>query len=334
MRRILLPVALVLVGALLMGGTAAQILPRGSLRYSDVPAVSSPLPEASVPVAAAAVQLAMLTSPEVPHSFGPPVEIDAGLLETTAVGAVPRIGADGMTSLRLYARSAISACIQPCVAVVVTGLGHAAGPSTRALSLPAVVGLSFSPYAQAVDWQARARQSGHEALLDLPLQPVAYPRDDSGPLTVGTTAPPPVEEALLRVLAAGRGYVAVTAEAGAFAADPAAFAPIAQILQARGVGFVELGGAALRPIALAARLPFFAAEGPVDMTAPDSDSGFAAVEASARRLGRVLAFVHPTPVGLDRLDAWLSTLPAKGLQLVPPSLLLDEDRGQHTIAGP
>ena len=35
--------------------------------------------------------------------------------------------------------------------------------------------------------------------------------------------------------------------------------------------------------------------------------------------GRRSAFAQPTPVGLDRLAAWLDTLPAKGLLLAPPS---------------
>ncbi|MFZ1429430.1 MAG: divergent polysaccharide deacetylase family protein [Geminicoccaceae bacterium] len=338
MLRLLLPISLVGVGAVLAAVTAAQILPHGVLRYIDVPAESLPLSEAALPVApelvAPAVELAMLTSPELPGSSGPPIEVDSSLLETTAVGLVPRIGTDGRTSLRHYARPALSTCIRPCVGIVVTGLGLAAGPSTRALNSPAAVGLSFSPYADAADWQARARQSGHEALLDLPLQPVAYPQDDSGPLTVRITEPPPVEEGLLTVLATGQGYVAVTGEAGEFAANPAAFAPIARILHARGLGFIELAGAALGPTALAEGLPFVEAGGPVDVAGQDGDHSFEMVEAEARRMGRVLAFVQPTPVGLDRLDAWLSTLPAKGLQVVPPSILLDEARRQHTIAGP
>ncbi len=338
MLRVFLPVCLVGVCAVLAGIAATQVLPRGTLHYIDVPVVSSSLPEVALPIApepaVPAVELAMLASPEVPGASGPPAAVDADLLEAMAMGSVPRTATDGRTSLRHYARPLLSACIRPCIGIVVTGLGLAAGPSARALKLPAAVGLSFSPYANAADWQARARQAGHEALLDLPLQPTAYPQDDSGPLTVRITEPPPVEEAVLRVLAAGRGYVAVTAEAGAFAADPSAFAPIARILHARGLGFVELKGAELRPTALAEGLPFIDAAGPIDAAEPIGANGFETVEAQIQRVGRTLAFVQPTPVGLDRLDAWLSTLPAKGLQVVPPSLLLDDDRGQHTIAGP
>ena len=66
-------------------------------------------------------------------------------------------------------------CSRACVAVVVTGLGLADRLTERALALPGAVGLSFSPYAGAAAWQSRARAAGHEVLLDLPLQPEAFP---------------------------------------------------------------------------------------------------------------------------------------------------------------
>jgi polysaccharide deacetylase 2 family uncharacterized protein YibQ len=269
----------------------------------------------------------MLISPEEPTVAGPPVTIEPALLETSAVGALPRIAADGDTSLRHYARPFLSSCARPCVGVVVTGLGLAGAVSTRALALPAAVGLSFSPYADAADWQARARRSGHEALLDLPLQPAAFPRDDSGPLTVRTTAPPPPDEAVARVLAAGRGYVALAAEAGAFAAEPQAFAPIAHALQQRGLGFVEVGGTTLSAAARAEGLAFGAAQGPID-------EGFEVVEIEAKREGRALLVVEPTPAGLDGLEAWLVSLPGKRLRLAPPSRLLAADDAPQTAATP
>ena len=70
------------------------------------------------------------------------------------------------------------------MAVLVTGLGLADRLTARALTLPGAVGLSFSPYAGAAAWQARARAAGHEALLMLPLQPERFPHDDAGPLSV------------------------------------------------------------------------------------------------------------------------------------------------------
>ena len=56
----------------------------------------------------------------------------------------------------------------------------------------------------------------------LPLQPERFPLDDAGPLALSATAPPEaLAAALRRVLAAGSGYVALEAAAGAFARSAA-----------------------------------------------------------------------------------------------------------------
>ena len=354
MRRGLLPFAVVVVVAALAGTAASQLLPRGRLHYVDLPVATLPLPAPALPPATPApaatplaivppaassaptvtppAALSMLESTEEPAVAWPPAAVDPAFLEMSDVGALPRLAADGRTPLHRYARAATAACARPCVGVIVTGLGLSAGISARALALPGRVGLSFSPYADAASWQMRARRSGHEALLDLPLQPVRYPQDDTGPLTVRVATPPDHEPAVLRVLAAGQGYVALAAAAGAFAADPNSFAPIAAILGSRGLGLVELGGSALREPARTGGLPFIEAMGPLDGEA--AEGSFAAVEAAARRDGQAMAFAEPTPAGLDRLEAWLATLPARGMELVPPSRLLDPGNAVQTTAGP
>jgi uncharacterized protein len=346
--------ALAGVAAAALVGVAVLALPRGALRYTDVPVVQLPLPAAAqaaarpspepgaadVPVAAPPVgALAMLASPEPGSEAGPPVPDDPALLEPTPQGTVPRVAADGRTPLRHFARKVARGCDRPCVAVVVTGLGLAREVSARALALPGEVGLAFSPYADTVgEWQARARRGGHEALLELPLQPARYPQDDSGPLTVSAATPAGrQQESVLAVLAAGRGYVALVAGAGAFAAEPAAFAPVARALAARGLGFVELGGSALREAAQGEALAYASALGPVENGSSPAavEQALAAGEAEAGSTGRALVHVQPTPASLDRLAGWIWSLPAKGLQLVPPGVLIGDrvvDDGRTTAS--
>jgi polysaccharide deacetylase 2 family uncharacterized protein YibQ len=210
--------------------------------------------------------------------------------------------------------------------VIVTGLGLARELSARALALPPAIGLSFSPYADRVaDWQARARAAGHEALLDLPLQPLRFPADDGGPLMIPLAAPPAGQEAILaRVLATGGGPSAVAAAAGAFAAEPERFAPLARVLHARGLGFVELGGSALEAVAGAARLAYAPALGRLEPVAKGGalDLGLDAAADKAREAGWAVAFVPAAPVSLDRLAGWVEALPAKGVTLVPPGTIL------------
>jgi polysaccharide deacetylase 2 family uncharacterized protein YibQ len=320
------------VAAVVALGVAALALPVGSLRYTQVPVVELAMPSLVAQVEARA-----------------PAGADATVVPTAALTmlASPEPDDDGAgpTTSRRPADVAQDTCDRPCVAAIVTGLGLAREVSARALALPGEVGLSFSPYAEALgDWQARARQGGHEVLLDLPLQPLRYPRDDRGPLTVPAAsdgAGRRQEVKLLEVLATGQGYSALAAEAGAFAAEPSTFAPIARVLASRGLGFVELGGGALRPTAQAEALAYAASTGPAaDPESPPAavDRQLARVEAEAARTGRALAHVQPAPESLARLAAWIETLPGKGLRLVRPGALLDGARedahgGGHAAAG-
>ena len=203
--------------AVLAGTAAASLVPRGQIHYVDVPTVQLRLPALAVTARSASTPgIAMLASPEPAREIGLPAPVDLALVETSAVGVLPRIAADGRTSLRQYAHPTAAGCDRPCIGLIVTGLGLAEDVTMRALALPALVGLSFSPYADAAGWQARARRQGHEVLLDLPLQPANYPQDDSGPLAV-PASPAGLQAAVLRALAAGSGYVALAAEPGVFA---------------------------------------------------------------------------------------------------------------------
>ncbi|MEK0081876.1 divergent polysaccharide deacetylase family protein [Benzoatithermus flavus] len=243
------------------------------------------------------------------------------MIERTEPGDLPRIAADGRTSLCHYARRGDAPCERACLAVVVLGLARE--PSAWALDLPPVVGLAFSTYAEGLpDWQARVRAAGHEVLLELPLQPRRFPEADAGPSVISCIASAEAQvQTLLEVLATGAGYLAVTAPVGAFAAEPARFAPIAQTLHARGLGFVEFGAGTLRETAGETALPYENALAP-DGDEAASDRTFAA-EAEALGIGRALLTVPPTPAALERLGAWLGTLPGKGITLVAPSTLLD-----------
>src|SRR3546814_12743228 len=83
---------------------------------------------------------------------------------------------------------------RPRIAVVLTGLGLSDSATQAAIEqLPAAATLSFSPYARGLErWIALARSSGHEALIDLPLEPTTFPNEEPGPHAL-VTGPPPHE---------------------------------------------------------------------------------------------------------------------------------------------
>jgi hypothetical protein len=335
LRRALVTAAAIVL-ALAAAAPATAFLPRGAVRFVTGPAVIVPiaLPDPSEPavIAPDAGGLPRLTAVEPDEGPGPPLAIDPALVETVFGFVVPRVGADGRSPLGHYARPTRLDCSRPCVAVLVTGLGLDEGLTQRALALPGPVGLSFSPYAAAAAWQARARADGHETLLGLPLEPAHVPRDDAGPLTIRAgDAEDVIDAAVQRVLAQGAGYVALDGEAGAFAADPATFAPLAALLRVRGLGLVEIDGSALAATAGSADLPYVGGASPID-PAPDAiDADLARVTETARAHGRAVAVLRPAPAGLDRVAAWIEGLPGQGIRLVPPSVLLAG--GRAALAG-
>jgi polysaccharide deacetylase 2 family uncharacterized protein YibQ len=317
---------------------ATALLPHGTVRFIDVPVVTLPIAAPDLvpaePGAALARRIAMLASPEPDPGRGPPTAIDPQLVEVTALGELPRVDEAGRTPLGHYARPAARDCQRPCVAVLVTSLGLADRLTQRALTLPGEVGLSFSPYARAAVWQARARAASHEALLGLPLEPERFPVDDNGPLTIRAATPLAARsEAMLRVLAQGGGYVAVDGAAGAFAADPGAFAPLAARLHERGLGLIELGGDALGAPARLAGLAYAGGAMPVDRDPSPAavDRALAEVAAAALAHGRAVAVAQALPASLDRIAAWIAGLPGQGLALVAPGVLLADQAG--AVAG-
>ena len=61
----------------------------------------------------------------------------------------------------------------------------------------------------------------------------------------------------------------------------------------------------------------------VDPAPAAIDRALAALTAEALRSGRALAVAQPLPASFERLTAWLASLPAQGIALVPPSRLLE-----------
>src|SRR3546814_2978140 len=92
-----------------------------------------------------------------------------------------------------------------------------------------LISLSFSPYARDIEAQvASARRAGHEVLIDLPIEPLGFPRDDPGPSTLLTSLS--LLDNLNRlawVLGQAAGYVGVTTWQGS------QFTPVEAALIAR-----------------------------------------------------------------------------------------------------
>jgi hypothetical protein len=146
----------------------------------DVAPGPAPVPsEASVrpapPSAPEPPPLPRLPDPPAPVADRPIPAPEPALLEASPHGPIPRIGPEGRTAIRAYARAFDRTDTRPRVALVVGNLGLAASLSEEAIRrLPPATALAFSPYALRPEpLLERARARGMEVLSALPSNPRA-----------------------------------------------------------------------------------------------------------------------------------------------------------------
>lgn len=292
-------------------------------------AVPPPRPPAAEPPPAQAARPAAATGPG---------SAEPALLEPSAAGPLPIVGPNGRRAWQAYARPFDRADRRARVAILVAGLGQSAEPTAAAIRLPPGITLSFSPYAQRLgDWVLQARAAGHEVLLDLPMEPADYPRDDPGPFTLLTTLDTKANrERLEALLGRATGYVGLVAVKGTrFLGAQNELRPVLEVLQRRGLLFVDNGAApqsASVRIATSSGLPIAVAATVVDAldaSRAEIDRRLADLEEVARRNGVALGLGGPVPATVERIAAWAAGVEDRKLALAPVSAVVRADeKGQ------
>lgn len=229
---------------------------------------------------------------------------------------------------------------RPMIAIVIDDMGVDHKRSARAVEkLPSGVTLSYLPYAKNVQAQvSQARSEGHEIMLHMPWE-ANRNTADPGPhhLSVGM-APADLEKNLQSDLAGFDGYVGVNNHMGSkFSRDRAGLEPVMAELKKRGVFFLDsktTGGSLAEKIAQehgieATHRDVFLDH---DETPTMVGASLQEVEDVARRKGSVVAIGHPKDVTLDKLEAWLPTLEAKGFRVVPVSEVLKKRAAEAATA--
>jgi len=262
-------------------------------------------------------------------------EVDPALLQIKDKAKLPIIGTDGRQPWSTYGRPFNLDDARPRIAVIVVGLGLGRQVTERAITgLPGAVSLSFSPYARDIDaLMARARRAGHETLVDLPMEPLDFPRDDPGPSTLLTSLS--LVDNLNRlewVLGRAPGYVGVTTWMGSqFTTVEDALMPVLEGLKERGLMLVD-SRATSRSIAteLSSSIQLPRAFNNVFVDGVPSvdgiDRALAGLESIARQQRYAVGIARPLPVTLDRLAKWAATLDGKGIALAPVTAVADRQR--------
>jgi uncharacterized protein len=262
--------------------------------------------------------------------------LDPKFAEMTTHGAVPKIAADGTRPADAFARP-----VQPIpgkpdaprIALIVGGLGVSTSETADAIAkLPGPVTLGFVPYGTDVAaLVARARNGGHEVLLQVPMEPFQYPDNDPGPQTLLTSLTPAQNiDRLYWLMSRFGSYVGLINTMGArFTASEPSFAPILHETAKRGLIFVDDGSnprSVAGRVAGANNLPFARADVILDSvpTAGDIDSALRRLEMTARERSVAVGFSSALPVSIDHIAKWAKEAQSRGLLLVPISAVANK----------
>ena len=256
----------------------------------------------------------------------PPVALP-DLLEQSPQGALPKIASDGRMPYQVYAAPAeIKDPNKPRISIMVTDLGMRSRVTRRALAeLPQGVSLAFSPYSPNLNgWGEQARRAGFEVFLTIPMEPVNYPQNDPGPLTLLTELSGRDNNNILRsTLQKFSGYVGIVNHMGSrFTAASDSIKPVLEEIHKRGLMFVDSrttpysrAGAMARAIGL----PVAINNGYIDddLAKDQIAAELGKLEQRARAQGAAMGLARPRPVTLSAIKIWAASLEERGFVLVP-----------------
>ena len=265
-----------------------------------------------------------------------PVPINA-LVERSLFGPLPKISEDGRQPAIVYARpSSYTARTRPGepakIAILITGLGLSSIATHEVIhNLPGPVTLAFSPYGHSLQaWVRKAREMGHEVMMQVPFEPYDYPDNDPGPHTLLTSLSP--KENIKRLhwlMSRFSGYIGLTNAMGAkFMSSGQALQPIMKEMKNRGLIYFENGmtaRSAAGQISQSFGMDYGQAQVQIDTIAEDQEiqTGLNRLEELALEQGISLGVASNLPITIRSIREWSRTLKDKGIVLIPISAALN-----------
>ena len=256
---------------------------------------------------------------------------DPSLIESNAFGPLPIIGKGGRKPWQVYSRPFDQTDTRPRVAIVFVGLGVSAIATKTVLKkIPRPISLTFAPYSRGLkDWISASRAAGHEVLVDLPMEPFEYPKNDPGPYTLLTTLPEDQNNYRLHwVLSRLTGYVGVSTFMGSkFTTKPAKLRPVIKELKTRGLMLLDVRENPLSSAAsIAERLktPSVARDYVIDdtLTQKGIRARLMQTEQLATSRGYAVAIARPYPLSIIEIKRWTDQVEDRGLALAPITAIL------------
>ena len=258
---------------------------------------------------------------------------DKELLQKTHEGMIPKIASDGTRAFARYAaplKVPANRKDAPRIAIIVGDLGISATATAAALAkLPAPVTLAFAPYGSNLETLAtQARRTGHEVLLQVPMEPLDYPNNDPGPRTLLTSLSNDQNiERLHWLMARFEGYVGLASYMGArFTASNQALTPVLRETAKRGLIYVDDGSSPRSiagQVASTLNLPFAKADSVLDAvpTPIEIERALTRLEMAARAHGVAVGYASAQQGAITTISRWAKTIESRGFLLVPITMV-------------
>lgn len=261
---------------------------------------------------------------------------DPSLLEDSPYGRLPVRSPDGKRPFDVYARP-WSGSRGAKVAIVIGGLGVSqTGTQAAIAKLPPSVTLAFAPLGNSLNrWMVDARNSGHEIIMQVPLEPYDYPRINPGRKTLTVNGGSEENLNNLRwILGRTTNYTGVMNYMGArFLADEKAMEPIMKEMYDRGLMFLDDGTSArsvASDLSKADRVPY--AEGDTVIDTDQSRSEILKkldnLERTARARGYAIGTGSAFDVTVDAVASWVAEATKRGIEIVPVSALANDPQAR------
>ncbi len=254
------------------------------------------------------------------------VQEDQDIIEVGSHGTLPKRSEDGKVAWQVYGSPSMANEERPRIAIIVTNMGLNKQQTTSAIkNLPAAVTFAFSPYGIALnEWRNLSRSTGHEVLLLAPMEPLNYPKNHPGKLSL-FTASDSLEnmDILHKVMGEMVGYVGMMNYMGSkFMTVQAKLRPVLTELNMRGLMFVDGSTtpfSAGASIAQGIGLPRAYIDTHIDRIPSKEEIliQLQELENLAKSRGVAVGVAHNYPISITLLQEWINTLPDQGFQLVP-----------------
>ena len=255
------------------------------------------------------------------------------ITEETETGPLPVIAADGRQPWLEYSRGFKRADRKPRIALIISNLGLSNTYTKAALELlPEDITLSFSHVAPRLkNWVREARQKGHEILLDIPMEPIGFPKNDPGRATLLTSSNE-VENLnrLEHIMKQAGGYVGLLGTLGTkFMLHSETFLPVLRSIKQRGLIYVDSRSTSrsLGPeLASSIQLPKAFNNVFVDKEPSQEKIKNKLDELERIALERRFAvgIAQPLPITIEILSQWTKGLKTKQIALAPITAIVDK----------